>query len=65
MNEADTELCDTLKMALISSHRLPVDKAITEIYKNDKNAPEGLSWASYDTEIIKIKQLYGIVDYMR
>lgn len=60
INEADTGLCETLKMALISSHREPVDKAITEIYKNDKNAPVGLTWASYDTEILKIKQLYGI-----
>ncbi|MFJ5718259.1 DUF3888 domain-containing protein [Neobacillus sp. NPDC093127] len=47
-------------MALISSHREPVDKAFTEIYKNDKNAPVGLTWASYDTEILKIKQLYRI-----
>lgn len=61
VNEADTELCETLKMALISSNRKPVDRAITEIYKNDKKAQElGLTWASYDTEILKIKQLYGI-----
>ncbi|MGE7602617.1 DUF3888 domain-containing protein [Peribacillus sp. NPDC097675] len=60
INEADTELCETVKMALISSNRKPVDKAITEIYKNDKNAPENLTWASYDTEILKIKQPYGI-----
>jgi hypothetical protein len=61
VNEADTELCETLKMALISSNRQPVDKAITEIYKDDKKAQElGLSWASDGTEILKIKQLYGI-----
>lgn len=61
INEADTELCETVKMALISSNRNPVDKAITEIYKNDKNAPkEGLSWAAWETEILKIKQVYGI-----
>lgn len=60
INEADTKLCDTTKYALISSLRKPVDKAITEIYKDDKNAPEGLTWASYDTEILKIKQLFGI-----
>ncbi|MCQ6282928.1 DUF3888 domain-containing protein [Bacillus sp. EB600] len=61
INEADTEICDTVKMALISSNREPVDKAITEVYKNDKNAPEeGLSWASWETEILKIKQVYGI-----
>jgi hypothetical protein len=60
INEADTELCDTLKYALISSLREPIDKAITEIYKDDENAPEGLTWDSYDTEIIKIKQLYGV-----
>ncbi|MEH7010658.1 DUF3888 domain-containing protein [Neobacillus niacini] len=34
---------------------------ITKIYKNDKNAPEeGLSLASWETEILKIKQVYGI-----
>ncbi|MEQ2528448.1 DUF3888 domain-containing protein [Bacillaceae bacterium CLA-AA-H227] len=60
INEADTELCETLKYALINTLRQPVDKAITEIYKEDKNAPEGLTWASYDTEILKIKQLYGV-----
>ena len=60
INEADTKLCDTVKYALINSHREPVDKAIVDIYKNDKNAPEGLTWATYDTEILKIKQLFGI-----
>ncbi|SDM42319.1 Protein of unknown function [Bacillus sp. OK048] len=61
VNEADTELCETLKMALITSNRKPVDKAITEIYKDDKKAQElGLTWASDGTEILKIKQLYGI-----
>ncbi|MGN7943204.1 DUF3888 domain-containing protein [Virgibacillus sp. 6R] len=60
INEADTELCETLKYALISSLRKPVDRAIVEIYKDDKNAPEGLTWASYDTEMLKIKQLYGV-----
>jgi hypothetical protein len=61
VNEADTELCETLKMALISSNRKPVDKVITEIYKEDKKAQElGLTWASDGTEILKIKQLYGI-----
>ena len=60
INEADTELCETLKYALINTLRQPVDKAIAEIYKDDKNAPEDLTWASYDTEILKIKQLYGV-----
>lgn len=60
INEADTELCDTLKYALINSLREPIDNAITEIYKFDKDAPEGLTWASYQTEIIKIKQSNGI-----
>lgn len=60
INEANTEICETLKMALINSNSKLIDKAISEIYKNDKNAPEGLTWASYDTEILKIKQLYGI-----
>ncbi|MFE8699785.1 DUF3888 domain-containing protein [Cytobacillus sp. FJAT-54145] len=32
-----------------------------EIYKDNPNAPEGLTWATYDTEILKIKQLYGVV----
>lgn len=60
INEADTELCDTLKYALIGSLREPVDQAIIEIYKDDENAPEGLTWATYDTEILKVKQLYGV-----
>jgi hypothetical protein len=30
------------------------------IYKYDKNVPKGLTWASYETEILKIKQLSGI-----
>ncbi|MFF5397297.1 DUF3888 domain-containing protein [Peribacillus butanolivorans] len=61
INEADTELCETLKMALISSNRKPVDKAIIEIYKDDKKAQAlGLSWAGFETELFKIKQVYGI-----
>lgn len=60
INEADTELCDTLKYALVNSLREPIDKAITEIYKDDEDAPEGLMWTSYDTAILKIKQLYGV-----
>ena len=38
----------------------PIDKIIEEIYKDDKDAPEGLTWASYTTKTLKIKQLYGI-----
>lgn len=60
INEADTELCDTFKYALINSLREPIDKAIDEIYRDDEDAPEGLTWASYNTEILKIKQLYGV-----
>lgn len=60
INEADTELCETVKYALINSLRKPIDKAINEIYKNDPNAPSDLTWASYDTEMLKIKQLYGV-----
>ncbi|MFT4416815.1 DUF3888 domain-containing protein [Fredinandcohnia humi] len=60
INEADTELLDTLKYALIGSLYEPIDKAIKEIYKGDINAPEGLTWAIYDTEITKIKQTNGI-----
>lgn len=60
INEADTDLCNTLKYALITSLREPVDKAIFEIYKDDKVAPKGLTWASYDTELLKIKQVFGV-----
>lgn len=60
LNEAETALCDTFRFALISSLRMPVDKAISEIYKKDKNVPEKLSWAAFDTEILKIRQLYGV-----
>ncbi|GLY12004.1 DUF3888 domain-containing protein [Bacillus badius] len=60
INETDTELCETLKYALINSLREPIDKAINEIYKDDQEAPEGLSWASFQTEILKIRQLDGI-----
>lgn len=54
INEADTELRETFKYALINSLRDPIDKAISEIYQDDDNAPEGLTWASYATEILKI-----------
>ena len=60
INESDTELCETVILALLNSNRKPVDQAIDKIYENDKNAPIGLTWASWDTEILKIKQLYGI-----
>ncbi|MEH7416839.1 DUF3888 domain-containing protein [Neobacillus drentensis] len=61
INEADTELCETLKMALIKSNRNSVDRAITQIYKDDKKAQAlGLSWAGFETELLKIKQIYGI-----
>lgn len=60
INEADTELCETLKYALMSSLREPVDKAIVEIYKDDVNAPQGLRWDATGAEILKIKQVYGV-----
>lgn len=60
INMADTELTETLKYALINSLRETIDNAITEIYKDDKYAPEGLTWAVYDTEILKIEQLNGV-----
>ena len=60
INEAETELCETLKLALMNSLREPVDKAIVEIYKDDINAPKGLSWDTTGAEILKIKQVYGI-----
>ena len=49
-----------IDMHLSTALREPVDKAIVEIYKDDPNAPEGLTWATYDTEILKIKQVYGV-----
>jgi hypothetical protein len=58
--EADSGLCETLGYALINSLGKPIDKAISEIYKEDKDAPENLTWASFQTEILKIKQLYGV-----
>lgn len=60
INEAETELSVTLKYALINSLREPVDKAIVEIYKDDQNASKGLTWASFETEIVRIKQVYGV-----
>lgn len=60
INEAETELCETLKLALMNSLREPVDKAIAEIYKDDINAPKGLRWDTAGAEILKIKQVYGI-----
>lgn len=60
INEADTKLCDTLYLALMSSLREPVDKGIAEIYKDDENAPKGLRWDVTGAEINKIKQVYGI-----
>ncbi|RDW18193.1 hypothetical protein CWR48_11440 [Oceanobacillus arenosus] len=60
INEADTELTETLKYALISSLRKPVNKAVSEIYRGDKNAPDGLTWAAYDTDIMEIKQVFGV-----
>ncbi|WP_411953578.1 DUF3888 domain-containing protein [Alkalibacillus sp. S2W] len=59
-NEADTEICETFKYALINSLREPIDKAIHEIYKDDENAPKNLMWAPYNTEILKIRQLHGV-----
>lgn len=58
--EADTGLCETLGYALINSLGKPIDKAIAEIYMNDKAAPEGLTWSAFQTEILKVKQLNGV-----
>lgn len=61
INEADTTLSETLKMALINSNAKTIDKAIAKIHKNDKNLPNGgLSWTAFDTKILKIRQVYGI-----
>ncbi|MBB6452794.1 hypothetical protein HNQ94_001240 [Salirhabdus euzebyi] len=60
VNETESELSEALGFALIRSLTKPINQAIKEIYKNDKNAPEYLSWDAFSTEILKIKQLYGI-----
>jgi len=60
INETDTELSESLKYALILSLSRPISEAIEAIYKNDKAAPKGLTWAAYQTEILKIKQANGI-----
>jgi hypothetical protein len=60
INEADTVLSETLTYGLINSLREPIDEAIAEIYKTDKGAPSYLTWATYDTKLLKIKQVYGI-----
>jgi hypothetical protein len=49
---------EMIKFALIRSLESSIDKALAEIYKD---APKGVpQWAGWDTEIINIKQLYGI-----
>lgn len=60
VNETDTNLCEAFKYVLIRSLSEPIDKAIVEIYKDDKEMPEDLTWAAYDTEILKVKQLFGV-----
>ncbi len=58
INEAETKYCDTVTFALINGLRPTVDQAIEEIYKD---SPKGIpQWAGYDTEVLKIKQLYGV-----
>lgn len=61
INNADTELCDTLKYAFINNLKEPIDEAIKEIYKDDAFAiNERLSWAPFQTDILEIKQLNGV-----
>ncbi|MBM0066393.1 DUF3888 domain-containing protein [Alkalicoccobacillus gibsonii] len=60
LNEADTNLSDSLRYALICSIRTPVDQAVIELYKDDIHVPGTLQWAAYDTKILKIKQVYGV-----
>jgi Protein of unknown function (DUF3888) len=55
INEADTELCE--RFAFIMSLSNPIDTAVKDLYKD---YPEVVSWAAYDTKILKIKQLYGV-----
>jgi hypothetical protein len=57
INEADTQLCDTIRYAFIMSLSNPIERAIKDLYKD---YPEVVSWAAYDTKILKIKQLYGV-----
>jgi Protein of unknown function (DUF3888) len=60
INETESQLCDAYKYALIQSLRAPGEKGIQSIYKDDKHAPESLSWDAYDTEVLQIRQLYGV-----
>ena len=47
-----------IKYALIRSLDPSIDKALAEMYKN---TPRGIpQWASWETEITNIKQLYGV-----
>jgi hypothetical protein len=49
---------EMIKYALIRSIEPSIDKALAEIYKD---VPKGVpQWTGWDTEIIDIKQLYGI-----
>jgi len=49
---------EMIKYALITSLNPSIDKAISEIYKDE---PKGVpQWAGWNAEIINIKQLNGI-----
>ena len=49
---------EMIKYALIRSLEPSIEKALAEFYKD---APKGVpQWAGWDTEILDIKQLYGI-----
>jgi hypothetical protein len=48
--------CEQLKYALIVSLGPIIDKALIKIY----NSKPDRQWAAWDTEILDIKQLYGV-----
>lgn len=60
VNEAETVWDDTLKYALIGALKKPIDQAIENQYRNNPQAPKGLTWAVYETDIIRIRQEYGV-----
>lgn len=58
-DDADTNLRQTLKLALLNSLYEPVEQAIDEIYEDDENAPDNLQWSPYQAKVLKVKQIYG------
>lgn len=50
--------CEEVKYALIASLMPTINQAMGGIYKNKPGGER--QWAGYETEILNIKQLYGI-----